>query len=332
MKNVGDNTTNELVRISKLSKEFPLPPSFPSFKRSSVKALIDVSFSINRGQTVGLVGESGSGKTTIGRAIIRLLRPDRGQILFHDKDIVSIKTKDLVHIKPKIQMVFQDPYNTLNPLLTVKKIVEEPLQLNKSIVKGDISEIALEMLNRVGISKKQTNRLPHEFSGGQRQRIAIARAFVLSPELIICDEAVSALDVSIQARIINLLLDFQERFSPAYLFISHDLSVVRIMSDIIVVLYLGRIMEIGETDDLIENPLHPYTKALLSAVPDLKNRKITSVPKGEICGNIDLPPGCPYQKFCKYCKPICIQAMPSLETVVSGRKAACFLLHDKVEE
>jgi oligopeptide/dipeptide ABC transporter ATP-binding protein len=290
-----------------------------------------VSFEIPEGQTVGLVGESGSGKTTVGRAVARLLEPTEGTIRFDGQDVTHIRGTALSDYLPNVQVVFQDPFNSLNPRLTVGKIVEEPLAINRRGTRTERQKRVGELLEAVGISPTDADRMPADFSGGQRQRIAICRALALSPKLVVCDEAVSALDVSIQAKILNLLVDLQDRFALTYLFISHDLSVVRLVSDYIVVMYLGQVVETAAAEDVFSKPLHPYTKALMDAVPDLhKRQEMTAIP-GEIPSNITPPIGCPFYSRCPKRMEICQENPPQLVEVEDGRYVACFLYHNEVD-
>lgn len=321
-----------LLEVKAVSKTFVLESGGGFLKKPLVNALDRVSFSIEAGKTLGLVGESGSGKTTTGRAVIRLLKPDSGEIWFEGQNILAMDRKSFRAVQPRIQMVFQDPYTTLNPRLTIREIVQEPMKINRHLVREDIEERTEKLMDAVGLKPNQMDRLPSEFSGGQRQRIAICRALSLNPRLIVCDEAVSALDVSIQAKIINLLMQIQEEFSPAYLFISHDLNVVRLISDTIAVMYLGKIVEVGPAEDLTDRPQHPYTVSLLNSVPDPYHRSKIRSPKGEIPGNIDLPTGCRFHTRCPHAMPRCRREPPALHEISPGRKVACFLHHDVLEE
>lgn len=320
-----------LLEIKNLSKYFPVGNSGVFFRKEVVKAVETASFTMQAGKTLGLVGESGSGKTTIGRMVIKLLKPDAGEIVFEGHNILHLHGKAFRQIQPKIQMVFQDPYSTLNPRFTLRQIIQEPMKLNKDLISEDIEERTRKLMQAAGLKENQIDRLPHEFSGGQRQRIAICRALALNPRLIVCDEAVSALDVSIQAKILNLLMDLQQEFNPAYLFISHDLSVVRLISDTVAVMYLGKIMEIGPAEEVTAKPLHPYTEALLASVPDPYVRKRIQTLKGEIPGNVNPPSGCRFHTRCSRAMPRCSEEVPALAEAAPGRTAACFLHHSICE-
>ena len=315
------------MSLQDVHKYFPVGRGVFARSRQYVRAVDGVSFSIRAGQTLGLVGESGSGKSTIGRMITRLLEPTGGTMTFEGQDITHITGHELRQFRPNVQMVFQDPYNSLNPRLTIEKIISEPLRINKWGTRQNIQARTRELLEAVGLSPRVADRLPHEFSGGQRQRVAIVRAIALNPRLVVCDEPVSALDVSIQAKILNLLVDLQQEFHLTYLFISHDLSVIRLLSDWIVVMYLGQIVETAPADLLFSKQLHPYTQALIDAIPEPYVRSGFSILPGEIPSNVRPPKGCRFHTRCPKKMSICERASPALHEVEPGRCVACFLHH-----
>ena len=320
-----------LLQVSELKKYFPVRRGV--FRRvvGWVKAVDDVDMFIPEGETLGLVGESGCGKTTTGRTILRLVEPTAGKILFRSKglgDVVDIAKLDKKSLKPlrrEMQIIFQDPYSSLNPRMTVGDIVGEPLVVHRVTRGREKEERVTELLQAVGLKPEHMRRYPHEFSGGQRQRIGIARALALDPQLIVCDEPVSALDVSIQAQVLNLLEDLQEQFHLTYLFIAHDLSVVKHISDRVAVMYLGKIVELAETEELFTHPLHPYTEALLSAVPvpdpDYEAERI--ILQGDVPSPVNPPPGCYFHPRCPYAKDICSQAAPEFQDYGAHHFAAC---------
>lgn len=308
---------NMLLEVKELKKYFPVTAGFFSKIAGWVKAVDDISLTIAKGETVGMVGESGCGKTTAGRTIIRLLEPTGGQVLFNGKDIMQLEGEELKNMRRQMQIIFQDPYSSLNPRKTVLEIVGESLAVH-GIAKGkEIEERVADLLLKVGLSARYINRYPHEFSGGQRQRIGVARAIALSPSLIICDEPVSALDVSIQAQVINLLIDLRNEMNLAYLFVAHDLSVVRHISQRIIVMYLGRIVEVAKTEELFKNPLHPYTKALLSAIPipDPTKRRKRIVLTGDVPSPLKPPPGCYFNPRCQLKFAPCDREEPPMKYV-----------------
>ena len=288
-------------------------------------AIDGVSFSINRGETLGLVGESGCGKSTIGRVVLRLLPQTSGEVIYDGENILEYDDKKMHTMRSRMQMIFQDPYSSLDPRKTIGQIIAEPLLINGLASHRDINDRVLELMSKGGIRKKLFNSYPHELDGGRRQRVGIIRALALNPEFIVCDEPVSALDVSIQAQILNLLQDLQENMGLTYLFISHDLSVVRHISNRIVVMYLGKIMEVSDSRELFSNPLHPYTKALLSAVPIAKynyNRERILL-KGDVPSPINPKPGCRFAGRCWMASERCRQETPELKEVSSGHSVAC---------
>ena len=292
-------------------------------------AVDDVSFTIEKGETFGLVGESGCGKTTTGRTIARLYTPTAGQILYNDVDLALLNEQKMQPYRRKIQMIFQDPYASLNPRMTVTDIIAEGIDTHKIATGVERQEMIYQMLEKVGLKREHAGRYPHEFSGGQRQRIGIARSLALNPELIVCDEPISALDVSIQAQVVNMLEDLQQEFNLTYLFIAHDLSMVRHISDRIGVMYLGRLVEVATTDELYEKPLHPYTKSLLSSIPIADPHKKVSdtriILEGDVGSPINPKPGCRFASRCRYAQPECFNVTPQLREMKPGHIVACHL-------
>ena len=319
---------NVLLEAKNVVKYFPIKGGVLLKEIASVKAVDDVSLSIKEGETVGLVGESGCGKTTFGRAILRLEEPTSGDVFFEGQNILKADKKQMQALRENMQIIFQDPYSSLNPRKTVSHIIGEPLLVHGMKSRKQRQQRVLELLRVVGLRKEHMRRYPHQFSGGQRQRIGVARALALNPKLIVCDEAVSALDVSIQAQVINLLKDLQDEFGLTYLFISHDLSVVEHVSDRVGVMYLGKIVEIASSKMLYKNPLHPYTQALLSAVPipdPSLQRANRIILKGDVPSPIDPPPGCSFHPRCLYARDTCRQSEPPLKEINQEHFAACFL-------
>lgn len=311
---------NILVKVDNVSKHFHTAGGV-------VKAVNNVSFEIAKGETVGLVGESGCGKSTLGRTLMGIYQPTDGKIYFDNEEIHIKKAKDRYKYAKKAQMIFQDPYASLNPRMTVGSIISEGMEIHNMYTPEERKKRVGELLDLVGLNKEYANRFPHEFSGGQRQRIGIARALAIEPEFLICDEPISALDVSIQSQIINLLIDLQKRLGLTYLFIAHDLDIVRYISDRIVVMYLGHVVEIGESNEVYSNALHPYSQALLSAVPipdpELEREKKRIILEGDIPSPINLPKGCPFAGRCHYAKPECSESMPELKEISAGHFVAC---------
>jgi len=318
---------NVLLEAKNVVKYFPIKGGVLLKEIASVKAVDDVSLSIKEGETVWLVGESGCGKTTFGRAILRLEEPTSGDVFFEGQNILKADKKQMQALRENMQIIFQDPYSSLNPRKTVSHIIGEPLLVHGMKSRKQRQQRVLELLRVVGLRKEHMRRYPHQFSGGQRQRIGVARALALNPKLIVCDEAVSALDVSIQAQVINLLKDLQDEFGLTYLFISHDLSVVEHVSDRVGVMYLGKIVEIASSKMLYKNPLHPYTQALLSAVPipdPSLQRANRIILKGDVPSPIDPPPGCSFHPRCLYARDTCRQSEPPLKEINQDHFAACF--------
>ncbi|WP_315080883.1 dipeptide ABC transporter ATP-binding protein [uncultured Clostridium sp.] len=320
---------NEVIlEVKDLCKYFPASKGL--FKgKSYVKAVDRVSFTINKGETLGLVGESGCGKTTTGRTILKLYNPTAGKIIFKGKDITDYSVKDMVSLRKDMQMIFQDPYASLDPRMTVGDIIGEAIDVHGLYKGEERNDRIRSLLTKVGLASDHINRYPHEFSGGQRQRIGIARALAVQPSLIICDEPISALDVSIQAQVINMLEELQEELGLTYLFIAHDLSMVKHISTHIGVMYLGRMVEKGESNVVYSESMHPYTQALLSAVPipdpnETKNNQ-RIILEGDIPSPIDPPPGCRFEGRCRYAKPICKEIDPELKEVKPGHFVACHL-------
>jgi peptide/nickel transport system ATP-binding protein len=319
-----------LLEVRGLKKYFPLKKGLLRRTVATLRAVDGVDLAIQAGETVGLVGESGCGKTTLGRTILRTHRPTTGEILFRKNDgsvadLAKLEGDSLRAIRPQIQMIFQDPQSSLNPRMTVLDIVSEPLVANRLAHGAERVARVKQVMEKVGLEIKHLRRYPHAFSGGQRQRIGIARALITNPSLIVADEAVSALDVSIRAQVLNLLQDLQQDFSLTYLFISHDLSVIQHISDRVVVMYVGKVVEVAPTDDLFAQPLHPYTEALLLSIPkpDPRNRIAEIFLSGETPSPVTPPTGCYFHPRCKYATEQCAVAVPPLQTLGTGRQVAC---------
>jgi len=319
-----------LLKVDHLVKHFPVYRGVFQRQVGAVHAVDDISFDVRRGETFGLVGESGCGKTTAGRTIIQLYKATAGHIYFDDVDLTKVKGSDMRHMRRRIQMIFQDPYASLNPRMSIADIVSEPMIIHGVSRGKQARERAAELLNIVQLNPGFANRFPHEFSGGQRQRIGIARALALNPELIICDEPISALDVSIQAQIINLLEDLQKQLGLTYLFIAHDLSVVRHISSRVAVMYLGIIAELASVKDLYNNPLHPYTQALLSAVPvpnpAIEEKRQRIILEGDVPSPVNPPSGCRFRTRCPLAKEICAELVPEWREVSPDHWVACHLV------
>ncbi|MCX7846290.1 MAG: ABC transporter ATP-binding protein [Dictyoglomaceae bacterium] len=313
----------ELLLVKNLKKYFPRG-------RKVLKAVDNVSFVIYPGESLGLVGESGSGKSTLGRTVLRLIEPDDGEIIFDGIDLRKLKGEELRQIRMFMQIIFQDPLASLNPQMTIGEAIEDPLIIHNIGTKEQRKKGVMELLDIVGIGREFINSFPHEFSGGQQQRVGIARALALNPKFIVCDEPVSSLDVSIGAQIVSLLYELKRQFKLSYLFISHDLAVVRYLSDKVAVMYLGAFVELAPKEELYENPLHPYTRALLASVPKMpkdggRQRKFTAL-KGEIPSPIDLPLGCRFQSRCEYMMDICRREEPIFREISPGHFIACHLI------
>jgi oligopeptide transport system ATP-binding protein len=320
-----------LVEVKNLKKYFPITRGVVfQQKIGDIKAVDDVNFVIYKGETLGLVGESGSGKTTIGRTLLRLHEPTEGEIKFDGEDLLALETEDLRAVRRRMQMIFQDPYASLNPRMTIGTIVGEPLEVHDGLKGDEKNDRVAELLKLVGINSSLVNRYPHEFSGGQRQRIGVARALALNPDLIVCDEPIASLDVSIQSQVVNLLKSLQEEFQLTYLFIAHDLSMVRHISDRMAVMYLGKFMELASGREISANPLHPYTQALMSAVPVpdpvVEEQRQRIILEGDIPSPAHPPTGCNFNTRCPVAEDICFQVDPEFRDVASGHFVACHLV------
>lgn len=326
------NKGDVLLDVKDLVQYFPIRRGVLQRTVGYVHAVDGVSFEINRGETLGLVGESGCGKTTTGRSILQLYKPTSGSVHFEGIDLVNLRGEKLRKIRRKIQMIFQDPYASLNPRMTVEEIVGEPLYIHKIVNRSEIRNRVKELLTLVRLNPAYIDRYPHEFSGGQRQRIGVARALALNPEIIICDEPISALDVSVQAQIVNMLEDLQTEMNLTYLFIAHDLSVVRHISSRVAVMYLGVIVELANRDELYNNTLHPYTTALLSAVPipdpAIENKRKRIILEGDVPSPINPPSGCRFRTRCPLAQEICKKERPVFREVIKGHFVACHLVHE----
>jgi oligopeptide transport system ATP-binding protein len=324
----AETNNNVLLHVDDLMMHFPIYRGVIQRQVGAVRAVDGVSFDIKRGETLGLVGESGCGKSTTGRTILQLYRPTAGSVSFEGTDLVHLKGEDLRKMRRKMQMIFQDPYASLNPRMTVADIVGEPLVVHNVATGREIEERVKHLLDLVNLNPSFAGRYPHEFSGGQRQRIGVARALALQPSFIICDEPISALDVSIQAQVVNLLEELQQQFNLTYLFIAHDLSMVRHISDRVAVMYLGVIVELATRDELYQTPLHPYTRALLSAVPipdpiaDAKRERV--ILKGDVPSPANPPSGCRFRTRCPIAEGVCAESRPDFREIKPGHFVACF--------
>lgn len=325
-KNSKKSSTNDvLLEVKNLKKYFKVG-------KQHLKAVDNISFAINRGETLGVVGESGCGKSTAGRTILRLYEPTAGEVLYEGKNICDLKPSKLKEMRREMQMIFQDPYASLNPRMTVKDIIGEAMDIHGLASGKKRTERVEELLSLVGLNPEHMNRFPHEFSGGQRQRIGIARALAVEPKFIICDEPISALDVSIQAQVVNLLKDLQKKLGLTYLFIAHDLSMVKLISDRVAVMYLGKIVEITESETLYDDPMHPYTQALLSAIPipdpEVERSRQRIVLEGDVPSPINPPSGCYFRTRCSHATELCAKVEPELREVKSGHYTACHLYNE----
>ncbi len=318
----------DILLVRNLKKHFPVKKGVFSRPSGFVRAVDGIDFTVKRGETFALVGESGSGKTTTGRLILRLMEPNDGKIQYDGIDLLSLKHKEMRKIRKRIQIIFQDPYSSLNPRMTVYSTVAEPLAIHRLVRKQKREDRVVELLEMVGLEAECLYKYPHEFSGGQRQRIGIARALAVEPEFIVADEPVSALDVSVQAQVVNLLMDLQEKLSLTYLLIAHDLNLVKTISDTVAVMYLGKIMEYAESETLYRNPKHPYTKALLSSVPiaDPEVEKGKPALKGDVPTAVQIPSGCRFRTRCSIAADICKEKVPPLEDKGNNQLCACHLV------
>lgn len=317
-----------LLEVKNLKKYFPVEAGVFGKSTGHVKAVDDVSFNIYKGETLGLVGESGCGKSTTGRMIVNLMAPTSGGVVFEGKNISKLSKKEQKEMRKNIQIIFQDPYSSLNPRMNIGDIIAEPMRINNIVEKENIEKRVMELLNYVGLSSFHRNRYPHEFSGGQRQRVGIARALALNPKLIVCDEPVSALDVSIQAQVLNLLHDLQKEFELTYLFIAHGLNVVKHVSTRVGVMYLGKLVELADGDILYNSPSHPYSEALLSAIPipDPTKKKNRIILNGDVPSPINPPSGCRFHTRCWKCTNICKKEEPELKDLGNNHQVACWNL------
>lgn len=318
-----------LIEVKNLKKYFPVKNEFLGGEKKYVKAVDGVSFNIKKGETFGLVGESGCGKSTLGRSITRLYDTTEGDVIFEGTNIAKLSKKEIKNFYSKIQTIFQDPYSSLNPNMTVRELVNEPLALHTKLNKDERNSKIKELLEMVGLSEADMDKFPYEFSGGQRQRIGIARAISTEPDFILCDEPISALDVSIQAQVVNMLEDLQQKFKLTYLFVAHDLSMVKHISDRIGVMYLGKMVEISDSNELYKKPLHPYTQGLLSAIPiadpkKANNSEITLI-KGDVPSPINIPSGCRFHTRCPYATEVCKTVEPEMREIEKNHFVSCHL-------
>lgn len=332
LQNTQEKKDDIILEVDDLQKHFVLSRTLLGKPTSTLKAVDHVSFKLKRGTTIGIVGESGCGKTTMGRTILKLYDIDGGKVYYNGEDITDISKKKMRALRTSMQLIFQDPYSSLPPRMTIGSIISEAVKVHKIVPKEEVSSYVRDIMKKCGLQEQYYDRYPHEFSGGQRQRICIARALAVKPDLVICDEPVSALDVSVQAQIINLLKELQQTMNLTYVFISHDLSVVKYITDEIMVMYLGNMMEKGDTDELFDNPLHPYTKALFSAVPvpdpDVKSKRI--ILEGDIPSPANPPKGCKFHTRCSQCMNACKIIEPKYHEVTPGHFVACHLYDEDI--
>ena len=323
-----------LLEVRNLKKYYSVKSGFLNKDRRSVKAVDGINLSVKQGEILGIVGESGCGKSTLGRSILRLIEPTSGEVIFEGTNICGLKKEEMRLKRREMQIVFQDPGASLNPRLTVGEIIGEPLEVFHICEGKEKEERIYKLMDLVGINRAYINRFPHEFSGGQRQRLGIARALAVNPKLIICDEPVSALDVSIRAQVLNLIKELKDKLNLTYIFISHDLSVVHHICDRVAVMYLGRVVEIADKKQIYENPVHPYTKALLSAIPmpDLEVKRERIILQGDVPNPADPPSGCHFHKRCPYAKKECSETVPPFVTVEPGHQVLCWLAEEQQSE
>ena len=324
-----------VLKVEHLTKHYPIKKGVFSKSDACVHALEDASFEVHRGETFAIVGESGCGKSTTGKCILRLTEPTSGEVILDGEDFTKLKGEDLTRARQKMKLIFQDPYSSLNPRMTVADIIAEPIDIAGTYkTRAERDARVEEIMQAVGLDLAFKYRYPHEFSGGQRQRIGIARAIVLEPEIVVCDEPVSALDVSVQAKVINLLEELQDKLGLSYIFISHDLSVVKHISDTVMIMYLGHTMELASKQELFDEPLHPYTKALLDVIPRIRHERIQDkkILQGDVPSPTNPPAGCVFHTRCQHCMKVCCERAPEMREVKPGHKCACHLFDEGLTE